>query len=64
MMVFFIGAVLGIILVRMILSKRFWLMMLGVILSAICAVYLSGRIGYLIGDRLHSCEPPPIEVFL
>lgn len=49
---------------KMIVSKRFWLSVLGSALSIFLVVYLSFHLGYKLANSRHSCSPPPIEVYL
>jgi len=48
----------------MITSRRRWLNTTGIVLSLGLTIWLSIQLGFHIGQRLHSCEPPPIEVYL
>lgn len=43
---------------------RRWVRNLGIVLTVMLVVSLSIRLGYTLGDRWHSREPPPIQVFL
>jgi hypothetical protein len=49
---------------KMTMSQKKVVSTIGVILSVLLMAVLSIKLGYVMGDRFHSCEPPPIEVFL
>jgi hypothetical protein len=49
---------------QMTVSRFRWLSLLGILLSFALVMVLVFRLGFMVGDHFHSCEPPPIEVYL
>ena len=64
MFLIFAILVLWTVLHKMIMCRRRWISVLGITLSLILFGGLCMNLGYQIGDHSHSCEPPPIEVYL
>lgn len=45
-------------------SRTYWKSVVGILLGMALVIGLSMDVGYHIGLDTHTCEPPPIEVYL